>query len=351
MIAAQDLPLIAGACECADHLLRQYLRVNVAKALRLSTPDEFDRAVALLAKDLRLVVEQPEEGAVQAAVSALDVDWKGTTRQQRQDLVRRATELARQAVGVVPELIRQKLSKAAEGVVSATREDLRRSWGLSIGTEFTALDERSMRFLVKSHTLFVRDRFGRQADIFSQHAREVVARGMAMGHGRDDIAEALAVVARKALVLRDTPYWELVAGSFVGRGRSYGQLGSYAEAGITRYRIEAVLDERTSATCRFLHGKSFAVGDALAAFERGRTLRDGQDVKNVNPWPRRDEHGLYIVRDGQRIDVAQVIDSGVGRRDDLGQFTSPHTEADLSRLGLGFPPYHGLCRTSSTPLV
>nr|WP_228559855.1 MULTISPECIES: hypothetical protein [unclassified Myxococcus] len=58
-------------------------------------------------------------------------------------------------------------------------------------------------------------------------------------------------------------YWEVVASSFIGPGRPFAQMSSYAEAGVRRYRIEAVLDEANTQVCRFLHGKTFAGESAL----------------------------------------------------------------------------------------
>lgn len=54
-----------------------------------------------------------------------------------------------------------------------------------------------------------------------------------------------------------------MASSFIGQGRSFAQVSSYAEAGVRRYRIEAVLDEANTQVCRFFHGKTFAGESAL----------------------------------------------------------------------------------------
>ncbi len=83
---------------------------------------------------------------------------------------------------------------------------------------------------------------------------------------------------RAVLVAGRSPaYWDVVAGSFVGRGRSFSQLSAYAEAAITSYRIVAVLDEVTTPTCRFLDGKTFSVSRGLELFDRVEANPDSID--------------------------------------------------------------------------
>ena len=43
-----------------------------------------------------------------------------------------------------------------------------------------------------------------------------------------------------------------------------------------------------------------------------------------------------------RISVAAIERSGVGTRDDHGEFSGALREDELAGLGIGFPPYHGL---------
>jgi hypothetical protein len=63
-------------------------------------------------------------------------------------------------------------------------------------------------------------------------------------------------------------------------------MSSYAEAGIRQYRIEPVLDEQTTNICRYLHGKTFSVADALRRFDRIEQLEDPEAIKQAMPWVR-----------------------------------------------------------------
>jgi SPP1 gp7 family putative phage head morphogenesis protein len=348
---ADRLDTVHGARIAADELLGVYLRLPLEKAISLGTPRDFDRAVALLAAQLRRAVGRSEVDAVREAMRVLDVDWGGTTAAERKRLVAAAMEAAGRATAIIPTRIQAPLGDTAEAVVTATRRDGRRRQGLAIGADLNGIDRRSIQHVVRSQGNFVRDEYGRRLDAFGEKARSVVAQGLERGLGRADIAAGLERAARAALVERAPFYWEVVASSFIGRGRSFAQMSSYAEAGIERYVVEALLDERTTHICRYLHGKTFSVSDALERFERVEQLERPEDLKRATPWVR--EHRdrdtgrlrLYVPSPTGRIELAEVTRSGRGTRDDRGEFVSLAADDVLRDVGIGFPPYHGLCRT------
>jgi SPP1 gp7 family putative phage head morphogenesis protein len=347
--------LVHHARRAADELLQGVLRLPVEKALNLRTPQGFDRAVATLAARLRARAGASEEAALRAAVAELDVDWPATTAAERRTLIARALAAAGRPTARVPEAIRATLGGAAREVVQAARDDARRGQGLAIAANFNAVDRRIIEHLATSETNYVRDEYGRRRDDLGQKAREIVADGLEQGLGREDIAGRLAEAARALLVGRSDAYWDVVAAAFIGRGRSYGQLSSYAEAGIERYEIHAVLDERTTPICRFLHGKTFTVKSGLDRFDEAE--REPDRLKEISPWVRdavNEDSGrrvLYVNRGDQRVALAEVVRSGEGRRDDAGEFARGRSEGELSALGIGFPPYHGRCRTTTLAVV
>ncbi|WP_239014416.1 head morphogenesis protein [Archangium violaceum] len=354
---ADRLLLVHQAREFADDILNGVLRLPVKKALDLGTPAGFDRAVAALASRLRRATGRSDLAAVREAIAVLDVNWARTTPEQRRRLVNDALVAASRATAIIPERIQAPLGEAATSVVAATRSHTRQAQGLAIRAEFNALDRRILAHVVRSQTNFVRDEYGRRLDSFSEQARRIVAEGLKAGLGRADIAADLERAARAALVGRAPFYWEVVAGAFIGQGRSFAQMSSYAEAGIDRYRIEAVLDERTTHICRYLHGKTFSVGEALRHFDRLGSLERPEDIKRELPWVReRMDTGtgrtvLYVDRGGEQTTLAEVLRSAAGTRDDRGEFRPTASEATLREAGIGFPPYHGLCRTTTLAVV
>ena len=235
----------------------------------------------------------------------------------------------------------------------ATRNATRRQGQLSIAADFNALDKRIVRHLRTSQANFVRDEYGRRHEAFGEQARRIVAEGLEAGLGRQELARDLERAAKDVIAGRNSIYWEVVAGSFVSRGRSFAQLSAFAEASIERYVWESVLDEHTTECCRFLHGKVFAVGAGLKTFDR--VEREPDRIKELTPWVRESadpETGRKILiaeNRGQQIRVADVSRSAAGTRDDRGEFARSLSERELTDLGVSMPPAHALCRSTILP--
>lgn len=353
---ADELAVVRGALELADDVLRG-LGLPLRKAMDLSTPRGFDRAVASLATRLRTATADSDGDAVRAAIEVLDVDWKATTAAQRRNLVAQALESAGRRTPQIVQAVSAQFGEASDEVVSATRDHARSAHRLGIAADFNAVDQRITRHLVSSQANFVRDEYGRRLDELGAEARRVVAEGLEAGLGRQEIAVDLARAAQNALVTRPAFYWEVVAGAFVANGRSLAQMSAYAEAGIQRYLIEAVLDEKTTEICRYLHGKEFEVGAALQRFDRIERLDRPEDIKAEAPWvrealdPDTGTKFLYVERDGARTRIAEVARSAVGTSDDPGEFRRGRDSAELMDMGVSFPPYHGLCRSTTVPVI
>jgi len=346
-----DFELVHTARQAADEILERYLRFRLRKAFNLGNSRGFDRAVASLATLLRTRTSASDDAAVREAVAVLDVDWAATTAAQRSSLIARALEASGRRTAAVPRTVQAVFGDAATEVVEATRDAARRGQGLSIAASFNALDRRIVRHLTTSQANYVSDEYGRRHEAFGERARQIVSDGLEAGLGREDIARDLETAARDIIAGRGSFYWETIAGSFVSNGRSYAQLSSYAEAGIDRYVIEAVLDERTTEICRFLHGKTFSVSTGLGTFEQVES--DPDRVKELTPWvretidPETGRKVLFVERGDSRTRLTEVTRSAVGTRDDRGEFSRSLSDRELAGAGIGFPPYHGLCRTTT----
>jgi len=308
---ADRLALVADARDVADALLGRYLRLDVAKAMTLGTPRGFDRAVVRLARLLQGRAADSDHAAVKAAVEVLDVDWHRTTAEQRRSLIAHALEASGRKTKDVPAKVQTVFGNAATEVVRATRDGARRDQKLAIGADFNAVDQRVIRHLRSSQANYVRDEYGRRHDAFGEEARRIVSEGLESGLGRDDIAEDLAEAAEGIIAGRSPAYWDVVAGSFVGRG--------------------------------------------LELFDRVEANPDS--IEDLNPWvrdtvePATGKRSLSIERGGERISIADIVRSGAGARDDRGEFSRGLGERELGDLGVGFPPYHGLCRTTTVAEV
>ncbi len=104
--------------------------------------------------------------------------------------------------------------------------------------------------------------------------------------------------------------------------------GFTAEAevrGISRYRVSAVLDGRTSEFCRMINGKIFNVPDARQKVIEVLNVQNPEDLRQVQPWPRQTKQAM-------------------------SEFRGMSAEQLTSR-GLHIPPYHPYCRTLLLPVV
>ena len=352
-----QLHIVQDALMVTEDILNEYLRVPISKAIELDDPASFDKAVAALSAKLRRATQSDDAAALREAIAVLDVDWMNATATQRRRLIGQAMAAAGRATQQVPERISATFGAAANDVVRATRDHSRQVQNLGVAADFNALDRRIIDYLKSSQSAYVRDEYGRRLDQFGAEARRIVSEGLESGLGRRDISRSLEAAAKSALVNKSPYYWEVVAGAFMSTGRSFAQMSAYAEAGIERYIIEAVLDERTTETCRFLHGKAFTVKSALDRFDRIAAMDQPEDIKHVQPWVRESinpdtgNKQLYVKRGKTRIPIAEVTKSAFGTKSAPGEFKSTLSEKDLNDLGIGFPPYHGLCRTTTVANV
>lgn len=340
---------LSAGVEAATEILAKVH--GIEKALDPLDPDDYLVIVERLAGQLRTRTGPIEAAAVRAALQALDVDWTRITPAQRAAAIEASREAIGRARDPVVRAARTQLRPTGQRVMQGSRSSVRRALParFTIQPVMRARDRTAERFVRSSTTNFIRDEFGRRRDDLAELARETVARALEEGLGRDDIGEQLAT-AMAGRVARSEGYWQVVSGAFVNRARTYSQLLSYEEAGISHYIFEAVLDERTTDICRFYHGQQFTVGGGIRSMNSVMSLEDPEEIRSVNPWLRtgRDEDGnrvIWFPRDGERVRVAQVDRSGVGSRDDRGSFSRELTPTQLERAGVPYPPLHGRCRS------
>ncbi|MGE5787434.1 MAG: head morphogenesis protein [Myxococcales bacterium] len=356
-ICASDEILLAvhEAREFLDSLLDDYLLTPVEKGLDLGTRRGFDRAVAMFAAELGRISGDADASAVREVAGVIDIDWRDTTPEQRRKLIARAVRAAGKVLAPIVTMIKVPFARTAESVVAATRRDSRQRQRLAISADFNAIDQRIIQHVARSQGNFVRDEYGRRLEGFSKKARAVVAAGLEEGIASSDIVHDLELASYDYLVGCSHGYWNLVASSFVGQGRAFAQVSSYVEAGVETYVVEAVLDEVTTPVCRFLHGKTFSVSQALARFDAVEQMDKPEDIKRVMPWVREGldketaQSVLYVNGTDGRIALAEVRRSGIGNRDDRGEFRAIMSDEALGAAGVCLPPLHGHCRSTIIP--
>lgn len=342
--------LIAASRAC-ESLLAEFDVVTVTKAFDLDDPADLDQAIIEFASLLRQGAHASNTAAVRAAVKVLDVDWHQTSAARRRELVAESLKAAARHTDAIPDKLAETFRVGAEDVVTGAKKSARRH-GISVGSDFNTIDKRIVQHLRRSEANFVSDEYGRRKATFSRTARRVVARGVEDGLSRADIARDLRAAAETTIGGKGGLYWEVASASFIGRGRSFASLSSYAEAGVERYVLEAVLDEQTTETCRFLHGKTFSVDGSLETFAKVDESPD--DIRAITPWVRSGVGAdgkpvLYVPQAEGRARIATIDQPGAGQRDKSGAYSGALSNDRLQELGISFPPFHALCRTVTLP--
>lgn len=109
-----------------------------------------------------------------------------------------------------------------------------------------------------------------------------------------------------------------VSANIIGtRVSAYGMFHEARARGISRYRIDAVLDDRTTEICRHLDGREFRVESAYTRTQTLLSLTDPAQQKTMAPFP-----DLNAIKE--------------------------KTDAELQAMGIDTPPFHFLCRSVVT---
>ncbi len=352
---------LAHLCRCgseaAEELLLKSLHLDVRKALDPLNDNDYLVIVGRLGRAMSRATARTEVEIMNKALDVLDVDWPALSSAQRQRVIAASqTIYAGIPPRVIPPVI-QRLEVSGPRTVRGARRGARRRvparFRSAMGVDLALVDKRVLDALTSSQALFVTDEYGRRRDDLGRIARQMVARDLELGLGRDEITNNLQ--ARLGTTLgpgRSRSYWNVIASAFTNRARTYGQLASYSEAGIRAFIFEAVLDEVTTNQCRLLNGRRFPVQAGLDRYTASESAEQPEAVKQIMPWIQqgRGEGGEQILftrnADGSRTLVAEVTRSGVGTSDDVGQFKGAMSDQQLVAVGAFMPPIHGRCRSS-----
>lgn len=341
----------AVATEC---LLRDLFQVRVWKALDPLDPNDFITISARLSAALRGATAGIEGQSLSAAIQSLDVNWPDMSDAGRDKIIAAArNEIAGMATPIA-DAASPVLETAAGRIIPATKTRTVGKFGLDIPEGLGELDTETGSLLRLSQMVYIKDQFGVRADRFDTMAKDIVASGLEQGLGRDDISGNLATKLSDYNVERSPNYWNLISTDFANKARTTTQLHAFGEAGITKYRFDAILDEATSSICRLLHGRVFSVKKAADRSMKALNLTDPEKIKQVRPWVNagKDESGkdvlYYNGAGGTQHNVADVDENVEGEKDKIGKYSNVLSNKQLEAAGVTVPPCHGSCRSTIT---
>jgi hypothetical protein len=348
--------LIARAVAAAQSV-RKGIQLLKAPPKDPMDPRVFDAMVADLGDTLTGRSEKQVRAAVTRTMGKTKLNWSTLDASGAATFNR---ELARQlgvAADTVWTAVKPAVVRSAEKMAVATASSVVRRQDLGIGLSLALEDKAAVARAALSQGAYIKDFYtGQMADQLSASARSMASQGIREGLGSEEIGVRLhRQLGNKAAGLNQN-YMQVFASAINGRSRTFSALSQYSRAGVQRYRVDSVLDDNTTDTCRWLDGKTFSVGSAMQRHQQIDGLSDPMAVRYVAPWtrerliksgPNAGKKGIYIPRaDGGLTQVAVIEQSAYGTADAIGSYSSRKSDRELMEAGLGFPPYHGFCRTT-----
>lgn len=240
---------------------------------------------------------------------------------------------------------RLELSKTLRNVLRETGVRTKRfpQVRANIAAGFAVKDREASSLLSRHHSFWVRNQHGAISESMSRMARSIISGGVDRGLGRNDIGRELSQMTANGL--RQPHYYRTVAANQVSRARSYSMGTTMRAAGIEFFRIEAVLDIRTTYECEFLHKKVIPLGPSVEAIERVMASPNPEAVLTEQPFVR-DRGDRLTIGD---TTLARIESRGERSTDTRSVFSGGLSRSDMVDAGVGFPPYHHSCRTTVVP--
>ena len=353
MVPCTQADLLDAGAAALDAVLGEFgADIKVEKAPPKDLDPNDRRDMAKIVRELTAGINDPAERVERAAMirelaDMQEIDWQDLTPDERVELL--GTAAATVGGAVVASGAAAIIGTTATGtgsmVVSATRKSVGASLGISLRTSLNLMDRRIVAGVKAQAGHYMTDRGGNLRDRLTREGQRVVEAALADGLGSAEIARRLEGAWLSDQTFgRNRSYAELCAQAWTQDARSYSQIASYQEAGIQRYRIEAVMDEVTTTICQELDGKTFDVGTSMRQFEQRGAWSDPREIKSAAPWVRTAGGALFInPPGGERTEIGSLDDEGV--------FRFAMSDQALQDSGVGYPPFHGYCRTTTVPVV
>lgn len=331
------------------------IQIQKAKYQNLLEADGFDAAVIGMLDELQKVVVPEEKKALAALLSMLDAQWVSMPPELRTGILNTAAQKYLNITNEIPKIAVDTLAIETKHVVGNTKSQTASKYALAIDASLSLEDETITEAIANHQSHYIKDQYGKRVEAHSKLARNIVASGSKNGLDPSTIAKQLESQLSAQAVQRSKSYWEMVASTYCARGRTYGELRGFADAGFTEFEFEAVLDEVTTDVCRFMHGKVFSVDAGLARYQQVAESNDPESVKWLQPWVQTGKDGngelgmYYRDETGSKNFIATIVESGVGAVDTLGSYANEMSPRQLQSRGISAPPLHGRCRSTLVP--
>lgn len=281
-----------------------------------------------IADSLAEIIQRLHRLMVDVGIREVIDDLRGRRGQfGKQDLDKALAILDDALSGQFPDNVAPIMRDASRVLYVRGQDEIRA--GLSASLNLT--DRRAVRWLHEHHMYWLRTRFDKDT---TDRIKRLADTAMKNGLSRRDATTFFKNTIGKA-INEDDWYWEVVADAITTRARSFGSIEGMVKADIHEYRIDAVIDHRTSDICKYLDGQPVEIED-----ENG----EKQTVQLT------DKDRTFDVRNAMRLRDRMIEAKTPEEAKDIMPWRSPKSvvgkfPADLSRMGVMMPPFHGRCRS------
>lgn len=337
--------LIAEAIEAADDVLA---RVFKAKVILDPSKPAGRRILIRQTADAMVATARPwEVRAETAARKFLRQNWPDLPKSEVNKLITQASARIKEVPVRSVKGINKVISVEQNRVMEGARKAAIQRHNLNIGASLTSPDRKAIEASQRTSVRWLTNEYGARAKQFEDKAGAIVGRGLAEGLGREEISRDLLTEFHRSVSGRTASYFDVYAGALVDRARTRSEMNSYRDAEITRWIASAVMDEVTTDFCRWVDGRVFDVDTSISVMDLAdQAGLSVAEMKSANPWVRMGTVGGERVATAGGTPIFSVAQSGLGTQA-AGSYNNKAGADNIAALGLGGPPYHGRCRTTS----
>jgi len=353
--------LLRKAIEAADDITDNLKLLRVEKASKKDPFSKvgFDTYAANLVKALEQNLGTLPQDAINSVISGSGINFAAASEEQIKQFANKMNAAMRGALGTKEwTSVQNSFEVHHNRVRKGTVEKVVDKYNLGVSTGLDLKDKRAIARSASARTTFVRDFYnGQICPKTSDRAKRIVREGMEQGYGSREIGREMRRELGRYVQEQNRDYFNVVADAAVARAREHTAMTKYAEAGVSVVLLSSVLDEATTETCRWLDGKVLEVEHCMQKYNQ-MDEANPEEVKWRLPWmrektltdgPNAGKRAIFMAREKGWRQVAVVHKPAIGTQG-TGSYKG-YGMPQMQKLGLGPPPYHGHCRTTTVPDV
>lgn len=227
----------------------------------------------------------------------------------------------------------------------ATREGVINLNKLEMNTAFNLKETRAIDRLSKWSYRQIPVSYVKMSERLSKTIQQELIKGLESGVHYRNVTKEIIKRTPEIVTRQQINFLNVTAQGALARARSQAQLLTYRDAQVTVIRLAAVMDERTTPQCSFLNNQIIGVEPTLNYMENA--VQKDEDPRNAFPWitARKDRKTgtefLEFTQDGKTHRFAETDKRGEMK------YREGWNIDKLIPYGVGMPPYHALCRSTT----